>query len=351
MEQRTRPVLSPVRRGVWLASCGVVLAMAGMSVAVAMVASGSGVRVIAGGTFPAALAISPSSRVLFVADLDTPDVNGAVRALSMPAGRLGRPVRVSGPPSQLVITPDGRTLFATDGSMITPVDVRAGRAGHLVRTGIASSWAPTLVLSGNGRILYVAGQARIRRYDVAVGRFGKDIPAALPAAMALSPNGRTLWYASDNDQVIVVGLATGAVRARIAVKPDPIALAMAPDGRILYVAVTGSGNRKNPAEVVPIDTATGAIGRAIRLRGYPSNLAMAPDGRTLYVVLSTPVPSGGLQNPTDGWVTPITLATHSAGPPIRVGYAPSAIAITRNGSTLYVANQDSDTISVISIKN
>jgi len=191
--------------------------------------------------FPDALAMSPDGRTLYVGDLNAPAANGAVAALDLATGRLGRPVGVIGPAFGLVITPDGRTMFASDGDTITPVGVAAGTARRPVQTGIDPSNDGQLLMSRDGRTLYISGDTRIRRYDIAVGRFGTDIPADDPAAMLLSRDGKTLWYASGSGQVVAVDLSTGAVRARIPMGEYTPSLAMTPDGRTLYVAVGVSG--------------------------------------------------------------------------------------------------------------
>lgn len=103
---------------------------------------------------------------------------------------------------------------------------------------------------------------------------------------------------------------------------------------------------------MPVDTATGTAGPPIRLSHIPGPMVMAPDGRTLYVVLDSPTGTRSLRRPDrPGWVIPINLATQSAGHPITVGYEPTDIAITPDGSTLCVANQDSNTISVIPLNH
>lgn len=79
----------------------------------------------------------------------------------------------------------------------------------------------------------------------------------------------------------------------------------------MAAAVPGSGDRRNPAEVIPIDVATDATGPGIQVSD-PEALAMAPDGRTLYV-LATPEGTNGDGPTAPGWVTPISLATRSAG--------------------------------------
>lgn len=62
----------------------------------------------------------------------------------------------------------------------------------------------------------------------------------------------------------------------------------------------------------------------------------APGAPTAFVVSSAA-----------GTVTPITLATRSAGRPIRVGHSPGAIALSPNGGTAYVVNSGSDSVTPI----
>ncbi|HTW97745.1 MAG TPA: hypothetical protein VMD59_03150, partial [Acidimicrobiales bacterium] len=46
-------------------------------------------------------------------------------------------------------------------------------------------------------------------------------------------------------------------------------------------------------------------------------------------------------------VTPIDLATHKAGKPIAVGNAPEAVAVSKDGTTVYVANANSESVTPI----
>ena len=77
---------------------------------------------------------------------------------------------------------------------------------------------------------------------------------------------------------------------------------------------------------------------ADRRRGGPSGIAITPNGQTAYVV-----------NNDDDTVTPITLATDTPGTPIAVGDAPVGIAITPDGTKAYVTNQAADTVTPITL--
>ena len=54
-----------------------------------------------------------------------------------------------------------------------------------------------------------------------------------------------------------------------------------------------------------------------------------------------------MANLGSGTVTPIQTATNTALPPIKVGRLPTAIAITPDGTTAYVANSDSTMVTPI----
>src|ERR1700712_1816076 len=86
--------------------------------------------------------------------------------------------------------------------------------------------------------------------------------------------------------------------------------------------------------VTPIELATDTAGTPIPVGNNPEGIAITPDGKTAYVTIKG-----------DGTVTPIDVATEMPGTPIPVGNRPSEIAITPDGSTAYVTNQDDDTVT------
>jgi YVTN family beta-propeller protein len=73
----------------------------------------------------------------------------------------------------------------------------------------------------------------------------------------------------------------------------------------------------NPGTVTPIDLATSTAGPPIKAGSSPVGIAITPNGKTAYVINDGP-----------GTVVPIDTATNKTGPPIRVGGYPYAILIT-----------------------
>ena len=93
---------------------------------------------------------------------------------------------------------------------------------------------------------------------------------------------------------------------------------------VAYVATSASDT------VTPINLATGTAGQQIAVGGDPDAIAFTPDGNTAYVA-----------NMTGHSVTPIRIATNSAARSIAVCRDPHAIAITPKGRTAYVVCYDS----------
>ena len=103
--------------------------------------------------------------------------------------------------------------------------------------------------------------------------------------------------------------------------------ARAQTGPSLYVPNTTGNN------VWVVDTST-AVVSSIPTASHSFSLAIKGDQSWVYV-----------SNYLDGTVTPINTATNTAGTPIPVGANPYGIAMTPDGTTVYVANNGGNTVS------
>ncbi len=79
--------------------------------------------------------------------------------------------------------------------------------------------------------------------------------------------------------------------------------------------------------VTPISIATGTAGRPIRVGGMPCQIAITPDGRTAYVVNGN----------RTGSLMPIDTATGAVGTAINAGEFSDLVTISPDGTTAYVA--------------
>jgi DNA-binding beta-propeller fold protein YncE len=81
--------------------------------------------------------------------------------------------------------------------------------------------------------------------------------------------------------------------------------------------------------VTPISLATGTAGTPITVGSQHGAIAITPDGQTAYVT-----------NKAGGTMTPVLVSTRSVGAAVNINNVPTAIAITPDGKTAYIANQD-----------
>jgi DNA-binding beta-propeller fold protein YncE len=150
--------------------------------------------------------------------------------------------------------------------------------------------------------------------------------------LAATPNGKTVYVTTD-DGVVPINTATNtAGRAFQGGGPDLVA---GPQGYTLYgVGFGGSVTfvrvATNKPEGTTINTGVSPDGLA--------RIAITPNGSTLY-----------LADFFGDTVVPVNTATHTVGTPITVAADPDAIAVTPNGKTLYVASGGSGSGAVTPI--
>ncbi len=193
--------------------------------------------------------------------------------------------------------------------------------------GVARTGHPValVVNSGSGSVTPVDLVTRRHEAPIAVG--------SDPVAIALAPDGRTAFVVnSGSDSVTPIDVARRVALSPISVGSEPGAIALAPGGGTAYVLDWGG------AAVTPIDTATERAGPPIPVGSYPFAIAFAPGGATAYVA-----------NYGSDSVTPIDTATEQAATPIPVGAAPDALAVSGDGKTVEVVDGDDDAVTPIDL--
>lgn len=150
----------------------------------------------------------------------------------------------------------------------------------------------------------------------------------LPTDVEISEDGTTAYVAARfSDLVAVVDLATLTVEASIPVD-CPLQIALVP-GQPKAYATQGCGTT-----VTPLDLATNTAGTSIEVGPLPYDVDVASDGSTAYVT------TWGAPGVTPGALTPIAVASDTVGTPVPFGGTiPTAVEITSDGGTAFVALQ------------
>lgn len=196
--------------------------------------------------------------------------------------------------SAVVVSPDGKTLYATDktSGCVAVIDVGAGKK----TAEIAIDGEPNgLALSADGKTLYVAQRlagsvAVIDAANSAVS--GKIAVGPWPVAVTIAEKGKRLYVCCRGDHTVsVVDLAAGKQIKQIPVVRDPFSAAITPDeSRVLVTNYMPYGQGTDPAlaaEVSILDAA--ALEQVAKIKLPPGSTAVSgvccsPDGKWAYVI-------------------------------------------------------------------
>jgi outer membrane autotransporter protein len=151
-----------------------------------------------------------------------------------------------------------------------------------------------------------------------------------PTTAAVTPDGSRVYVTnSSSNTVSVIDAATNTVVGSIAVGNAPVGAAVTPDGTRVYVSNHGS------SDVYVISTSTNAVVAVIPLAG-DDTLAISPDGKRVYAV------AGNGFNVIDVATNAVIASVPVAGSNNVVG-----IAVSPDGSRLYLANASGTDVSVV----
>jgi YVTN family beta-propeller protein len=228
-----------------------------------------------------------------------------------------------------------------------------------------------LVLSRDGKTVYVKSNTQLLAIDADTWQIRQELKSAKGGAsmhgIALAADGKSLWVTLTGSTIAEAkvgadGALTWGKRIEIpATGPRkdcyPCGIAMMADGMHAAVCLSVSNT------VAIVDLAAARVDRTIDVSVAPYDIALSGDGKTAYVSnwggrratkddktqesAGTPVVVDDRGVACTGTVGVIDLAAGKQVAEIAVGLHPSDLELTRDGKTLFVANANSDTVSVI----
>jgi PQQ-dependent catabolism-associated beta-propeller protein len=285
-------------------------------------------------------AVSAGARLAVVTNEGSSDVsiidtrtNVVIATIGLVARPRGIRVSADGTRAYVAMSDDAPTE-ETDADGIVVIDLAAARVVSVHQVG---SDPEQLVLSPDGRRLYAAnedaGTATIT--DLATG----DIVATLvvgiePEGVAISPDGRWVYITAETSNTVsVIDTRSDEVVANFLVDVRPRAAAFSPDGRYAYVSNEISGTLSIIA--VPQHEVVASI-ELDRGNARPVSIAVSPDGSRVYVA--------------NGHANSISVIDPDARREIAVvatGRRPWGVDVSRDGSVIYTANGVSNDVTVI----
>lgn len=282
----------------------------------------------------------------------------------------GAHIEVADRPLGMTLSPDGKLLAVATGSNFAPralhlIDTQKARAVQTLPVG--DSFVG-VTFSAPGGELYVGGG---RDHDVKMFRRSEDgafapeariqIPGSAPSGLAVTADGRRLFVALNlKHAAAMIDLATREVRELESGSFPYTALAA---GGKVYVSNWGgrkplAGDRTDGAFPVVLDErgipASGTVTAFDSTSGkrlsdidvglHPSAMAFDEKRARLYVANANSDTVSVIDTRTDRVIETIRVGPFDGAP---LGSSPNALAVSPGGDTLYVANAANNAVAVI----
>ena len=253
-------------------------------------------------------------------------------AIVVPTGQLIRPagqlLSYDGRPIDLVLSPDQSILFVKDHVSILVIDAREWKVIQQLPypkkcaaslCGLATSRdGKRVFVTTSGSTLFEAtldGEKRLS-FPRSISLKRPGYADSYPCGIALSADETTAFIClSVTNELAIVDLAVGKATTHISTGIAPYAVAVSPDGKTAYVSNAG-GRRPTATDKTAKSAGTETV---IDDRGVASS----------------------------GSVSIIDLTTNRVLEEVSTDLRPGALALTKDGKTLYIANANSDTVSVL----
>src|SRR3989304_4113402 len=225
-------------------------------------------------------------------------------------------IKVGTRPSTITITPDGSKAYVTNsgtdaepGNTVSVIDVEQSvidPANAVIATVIVGTRPGVIAISPDGSRVYVGN---LNSNTVSVIDVEKSV---------LDPSNAVIDTVSEN------------------VGPTPIGIAITGDNSKLYVANFGTSS--SPAHTVSvIDIATNRVVTTVTVKPNPIAILIAPDNSRVYVANADTITV--IDVPRDIVINKIFVR----------GGGPTSIAVTLDGSKVYLASSGRDRVSVIDV--
>ena len=305
-------------------------------------------------------------------------------AFVVPTAQLIRPPGKSlvyvGRPVDLALSSDGKTVYVKSNKSLLAIDAANWTISQELKYPEHSGGASMhgIIVSPDGKKLFVSLQSYIIAGNIASDgtvTWAKRTPIfgtaekrdSYPCGMTMLPGDRLLVSLSMNNALAIVNLMSGRVEREIAVGMAPYAVVVSPDRKTAYV--TNWGGRRATAndktskssgdDIVVDDRGTAASGTVsvvdlaaqkevaqIETGLHPSEMVISADGKALYVA-----------NANSDSVSIIDTASRTVTHTVDVhpdaklpfGSMPNAVTLSSDEKTLFVANGGNNAIAVVDL--
>jgi YVTN family beta-propeller protein len=292
----------------------------------------------------------------------------------------GKSVEFGGRPVDLVASPDGRTIYVKDNRGLVVIEAATWQIRQELKFSAGGSAVHGIVVTRDGLRIYATtsqdilweikvmpdSKVELGRKLVLPGPRGSGNP--VPAGIALSADERTAYVClSRNNSLGIVDLVAGKLVWQAAVGVAPYDVALFADGKKAFVSNWG-GRHPREGERTAKSSGTDALvdERGVTASGtvsivdleqnrevtqivtglHPSDLELSADQRTLYVANANSDTVSVIDVGAQRVVETIAVAPDASLP---FGSAPNALSLSKDGRKLFVANGGNNAVAVVAL--
>lgn len=265
---------------------------------------------------------------------------------------VGRQVNLGDLPLNLAVSKDKSTIAVTNNGQsrqnLQLIDLKSETTVSDV--DIDKSWYG-LDFSADGKLLYASGghDNVVKRYTTTGGlklkdqfTLGDKWPNKIgPAGLAVSEKLNRLFTVTDYDNSLYVfDLNTTKLLSKTPLAAEGFGCILSPDHKKLYVSVWGSG------KVDVYDTSSIHKISEITVGAHPNAMALTKNGKYLFVANSEDNSVSVVSTDENAVIQTLNAATHPDAP---TGSTTNGVALSEDQKTLYIANADNNCLAVFDV--
>jgi YVTN family beta-propeller protein len=174
---------------------------------------------------------------------------------------------------------------------------------------------------------------------------------AMAIGESAAPQGRLLVTNEDSGDVAIIELAREEVAAKVPVGKRPRGIRPSPDGRFIFVALSGSakgGPGVDESKLPPADRTADGIGvldvsqwklvRTLKSGQDPEHFDISRDGKTIFV-----------SNEESGEASSIDVASGEVTARVKVGDEPEGVTLRPDGKVVYVTSEVGNQVVAVDV--
>lgn len=280
------------------------------------------------------------------------------RRVSLPNGwkltPVGKTLPLGDLPLNMALSPNQKWLAVTNNGQsdqsILLFDLKADKRVDSV--AIAKSWLG-LIFSKDAKYLYASGgnDNWVVKYAVQKGKLqpvdtlilGRPWPEKISVTGIALDDSRDLLYAvtKENNSLYVLSTVTGKVINRYPLGGEGYTCLLSADNRSLYISCWGCN------KVVLFDAEKQHMAGSITVGDHPNELCLTKNGSYLFVANANDNTVSVIDTRTRKVIETLNTALYPDAPS---GSTTNGLALSENDQTLYVANADNNYLAVYDVR-